>query len=213
MASSGSHPVAVRTHDIALGHLGQDDALASEPDAIVVPTAILPGVCTLIASQLGAASEIAFVRHLLDSDWRLESLANGDLVRVIGLMTGHRIGCIDAVVAATAERMNAKRVYRSTASCSSGYAPSTSTGSNCFRPAEPRRDSAGRWIGASPGRLAEAGDPFGRAGIDTRSCGSAMVIASRSSRAYLRDDRRFAALSVVHRRGGGSDGLANGDQR
>ena len=87
------------------------DALASEPDAIVVPTAILPGVCTLIASQLGAASEIAFVRHLLDSDWRLESLANGDLARVLGLMTGHGIGYVDAVVAATAERMNARRVY------------------------------------------------------------------------------------------------------
>jgi predicted nucleic acid-binding protein len=86
-------------------------ALEAEPDTIVVPMATLPEVSTLIASRLGASNETAFVRHLIDSDWRLEPLANGDLARVLGMMAEHEIGFADAAVATIAERMNATRIY------------------------------------------------------------------------------------------------------
>ncbi|HEX7172558.1 MAG TPA: PIN domain-containing protein [Candidatus Limnocylindria bacterium] len=87
------------------------EAIGAEQETIVVPTATIPEVCTLIASRLGSENETAFVRHLVDSDWRLESLANGDLDRVVGMMAEHEIGFADAAVATIAERMNATRIY------------------------------------------------------------------------------------------------------
>jgi len=86
-------------------------AVEAEQETIVVPMATLPEVSTLIASRLGASNETDFVRHLMDSDWRLESLANGDLARVVGMMAEHEIGFADAAVATIAERMNATRIY------------------------------------------------------------------------------------------------------
>ena len=86
-------------------------ALEAEHETIVVPLATLPEVSTLIASRLGASNETAFVRHLIESDWRLEPLANGDMARVVGMMAEHDIGFTDAAVATIAERMNATRIY------------------------------------------------------------------------------------------------------
>jgi predicted nucleic acid-binding protein len=89
-------------------------ALQAETQAIVVPQVILPEICYLIGSRLGAAQETAFVRYLVDSDWRLEPLADADFARVIGLMSEHTtsaIGFVHAAVAATAERMAATRIY------------------------------------------------------------------------------------------------------
>lgn len=87
------------------------EAIGAEQETIVVPMATLPEVCTLIASRLGIDNETAFVRHLVESDWRLEALANGDLERVLGMMAEHEIGFADATVATIAERMNANRIY------------------------------------------------------------------------------------------------------
>ena len=89
-------------------------ALQAETQAIVVPQVIMPEICYLIGSRLGTAQETAFVRYLVDSDWRLEPLTDADLVRVIGLMSEHptsAIGFVHAAVAATAERMAATRIY------------------------------------------------------------------------------------------------------
>jgi uncharacterized protein len=89
-------------------------ALEAETQAIVVPQVIMPEICYLIGSRLGASQETAFVRYLVDSDWRLEPLTDADLTRVIGLMSEHAtsaIGFVHAAVAATAERMAATRIY------------------------------------------------------------------------------------------------------
>jgi uncharacterized protein len=86
-------------------------AVEAEQETIVVPMATLPEVSTLIASRLGASNDAAFVRHLIDSDWRLEPLGNGDLERVVGMMGEHDLGFTDAAVATIAERMNATRIY------------------------------------------------------------------------------------------------------
>lgn len=89
-------------------------AVEAEEDAIIVPLATLPEVCWLIGSRLGAEREAAFVRYLVESDWRLESLAEADLRRVVELMSKHvdtGIGFVDAAVATVAERMGATRIY------------------------------------------------------------------------------------------------------
>ncbi|HET8776245.1 MAG TPA: PIN domain-containing protein, partial [Candidatus Limnocylindria bacterium] len=75
-------------------------ALEAEPETIVVPQIIMPEICYLIGSRLGAAQETAFVRYLVDSDWRLEPLTDADLTRVIGLMSEHTTSAIGFVHAA-----------------------------------------------------------------------------------------------------------------
>lgn len=89
-------------------------AIEDEREAIVVPTAILPEVCNLIGSRLGAQREATFLRHLVESDWRLEALTPADLSRMVGLLAEHSeagIGFVKAAVAVIAERMGAKRLY------------------------------------------------------------------------------------------------------
>lgn len=89
-------------------------ALKAEPEAIVVPQATLPEVCSLVASNLGAQREAAFVRYLAESDWRLEPLTEADVPRVVALMLEHAesgLGYVNAAVAAVAERMAATRIY------------------------------------------------------------------------------------------------------
>lgn len=89
-------------------------AIQAEPEAIIVPQATLPEVCSLVASNLGAQREAAFVRYLNDSDWRLEPLTEPDVPRVVTLMSEHAesgLGYVNAAVAAVAERMGATRIY------------------------------------------------------------------------------------------------------
>jgi predicted nucleic acid-binding protein len=89
-------------------------AIRQEIESIVVPQATLPEVCYLIGSRLGPHREAEFVRHLGDSDWRLEPLTDADLPRVAALMHDYAdapIGFVDASVVAIAERMGAVRVY------------------------------------------------------------------------------------------------------
>lgn len=90
------------------------EVIEAEPEAIVVPLAVLPDVCHLIGSRLGAQRETAFLRHLVESDWRLEELATADLSRMVGLLAEHAdagLGFVKAGVAAIAERMGARRIY------------------------------------------------------------------------------------------------------
>lgn len=89
-------------------------AFAQEVETVIVPQATLPEVCYLIGSRMGASHEAAFVRHLADSDWRLEPLTDADLPRVTTLMDEYadaRIGFVDASVVAVAERIGAVRIY------------------------------------------------------------------------------------------------------
>ncbi len=89
-------------------------ALESEPEAVIVPLVVLPEVCYLIGSRIGSAEEVAFIRYLGDSDWRLEPLAEADVDRVVALMAEHGssgLGFVPAAIIATAERMGAARIY------------------------------------------------------------------------------------------------------
>jgi predicted nucleic acid-binding protein len=90
------------------------DAIQAERDAIIVPVSVLPDVCHLISSRLGAQREAAFLRYLVDSDWRIESLGPADVSRIAALLAEHAdagIGFVKAAVAVIAERMGARRIY------------------------------------------------------------------------------------------------------
>jgi predicted nucleic acid-binding protein len=89
-------------------------AVKAERETIIVPQATLPEICYLIGSRLGSQQEAAFVRYLVESDWRLEPLTEQDTRRGIALMSEHAtagIGYVQAAIAAIAERMGATRIY------------------------------------------------------------------------------------------------------
>lgn len=86
-------------------------ALAAEQETVIVPIPALSEVCMVIGSRLGSQNEAAFVRHLAESDWRVEPVTGGDLERIVPMMAEHEIGFTDAAIAAIAERMSAGRIY------------------------------------------------------------------------------------------------------
>lgn len=95
-------------HHEQLSELFDDD-----PTAWVLPWAILPEVAYLAAKYLGAASETAFVRDLADGNLTVEWAESGDLDRAHTLIARHAslgLGLVDAVVMATAERLQARAI-------------------------------------------------------------------------------------------------------
>jgi predicted nucleic acid-binding protein len=89
-------------------------ALSAEPEAIIVPQPVLPEICYLIASRIGSSTEAAFLRGLMDSDWRLEPMSAEDFSRAATIMEDYAdaaLGFVDAAVMAIAERLAVKRIY------------------------------------------------------------------------------------------------------
>lgn len=90
-------------------------AIEVETRAIILPMPVVGEVCALIGSRLGGASQAAFLRHLVDSDWRAEPLTEADLPRIAELLAEHAgsrgLSFADASVVAVAERMGSLRIY------------------------------------------------------------------------------------------------------
>lgn len=78
-------------------------------EPVLVPVTVVPEVCYLIATRLGAAYEVEFVRALGAGDPGVEPLADADLLRAVQLMEAYAdlpLGFVDATIVATAERLN-----------------------------------------------------------------------------------------------------------
>ena len=85
----------------------------SDPDPWVVPWAVLPEVDYLLAAHVGVKAELAFVRDVADGRWAVEWGDAADLVRARELCEGHRglrLGLVDGVVMAMAERLDAQAI-------------------------------------------------------------------------------------------------------
>lgn len=89
-------------------------AVAAEPDAVIVPQSVLPEICYLISSRLGPDTELAFLRGLSASEWRIAPMTDADMARSMDLLETYRaadIGFVDASVIAVAERLGVVRIY------------------------------------------------------------------------------------------------------
>ena len=79
----------------------------------VLPWAILPEVDYLLAKHVGQKAESIFLRDLAEGAYGIEWGEEGDLLRGYDLCRRHpalRIGLVDAVVIAVAERMEATAI-------------------------------------------------------------------------------------------------------
>ena len=84
-----------------------------DPGAWILPWAILPEVDYLLLSHVGPAAELAFVRDVAEGSWPVDWGGEADLERAGELCAAYadlRLGLVDAVVAATAERIRADAI-------------------------------------------------------------------------------------------------------
>jgi uncharacterized protein len=83
------------------------------PDRWLLPWAILPEVDYLIGTELGAKAQEAWLADLADGAFSIEWGRDGDLVAAHRLQARYRalrMGLVDAVVIATAERLKADAI-------------------------------------------------------------------------------------------------------
>lgn len=88
-------------------------AWEADPAAWLLPWAILPEVDYLLASQLGAAAEEAFLADVTDGVFRVAWGDERDLAAARRIAQRHRslkLGLVDAVVIAMAERLGAEAI-------------------------------------------------------------------------------------------------------
>ena len=94
-------------------HAALRDAYEHDPDAWVLPWAILPEVDHIVASKVSAAAARAFRKDLAASAFEVEWGSAGDFARAAGLDARYaalRLGLVDAVVMAVAERLGARAI-------------------------------------------------------------------------------------------------------
>lgn len=80
---------------------------------LVVPVTVLPEICYLIGTYLGAAAEIRFMQSVQRGEVRTETLSRSDLIRTVEVMEQYqdaRLGFVDASLVAVAERLQIREI-------------------------------------------------------------------------------------------------------
>lgn len=94
-------------------HRALRDLFEEDPDAWVLPWAVLPEVDCLLANHVGIRAEEAFVADLATGLYRVEWGSEEDLERAHELCVRYRslkLGLVDAAVIALTERLGAEAV-------------------------------------------------------------------------------------------------------
>jgi len=111
LVDTGPLLAAVNRHDT--WHARIEAWWRANREPVLVPVTVLPEVCYLIASRIGASVEVEFVRALTAGDPAVEPLAETDLARAVQLMETYAdlpLGFVDASIVAVAERLGITRV-------------------------------------------------------------------------------------------------------
>jgi len=91
-------------------HRALSDVFRQDPTAWILPWAVLPEVDYLVATKLGPRPQHAFLADLGGGEWAIEWGQDVDLVRAHEITNKYRslrVGLVDAVVIAVAERLRA----------------------------------------------------------------------------------------------------------
>jgi predicted nucleic acid-binding protein len=94
-------------------HAAMRRAYETKPGDWILPWAILPEVDYLLASQIGERSQEAFLTDLAEGAFTVEYGRHDDLERACEISRTYRalrLGLVDAVVIAVAERVRAKAI-------------------------------------------------------------------------------------------------------
>ena len=80
---------------------------------LVVPVTVLPEVCYLIGTHLGASAEVQFTRSVQRGEVKVEWLKKEDLSRTVEVMEKYldaNLGFVDASLVAVAERLKIREL-------------------------------------------------------------------------------------------------------
>lgn len=80
---------------------------------VVVPAVVLPEVCYLLHTRISPRAEAAFVRAVSDGEFATEPTEAEDITRAAALLDDYEslgLGFVDAIVIATAERLDSIEV-------------------------------------------------------------------------------------------------------
>jgi predicted nucleic acid-binding protein len=94
-------------------HAAVRELYEQHPNDWLLPWAILPEVDYLVASELGARAREAFLADLADGTFAVEYGRHEDVMRghvLTGRYRALRLGLVDAVVMAVAERLRAEAI-------------------------------------------------------------------------------------------------------
>jgi len=94
-------------------HRSVRDYLARGSEAVLVPVTLLAEIDHMVATRLGVRTELALLRSLVESTFRLEGFSTGDLERSLELIEQYadsNIGLVDASIVAIAERLRITRI-------------------------------------------------------------------------------------------------------
>lgn len=89
------------------------DAYDASPHEWILPWAVLPEVDHILLAHVGPEAEIAFLRDLAEGAFAVEWGIENDLVRAREICERYRdlrLGLVDGVVAAVAERLGASAI-------------------------------------------------------------------------------------------------------
>ncbi len=89
------------------------DVFEQDPDAWVVPWAVLPEVDYMVATHLGRSAQAAFLSDLAAGSFSVEWGEASDLERAQELCTRYRslgLGLVDGAVIAVAERLGSEAI-------------------------------------------------------------------------------------------------------
>ena len=94
-------------------HAAVREIYEDRPDLWILPWAILPEVDYLVASELGARAQEAFLADLAEGAFVVEYGKDADIARARAIGRKYRslnLGLVDTVVIATAERLRAEAI-------------------------------------------------------------------------------------------------------
>lgn len=94
-------------------HTAVRRVLDHERSLVIIPSAILGELDYLLRQHLGIQAELDFIESVMSGSFTLENLIPEDVVRCHELITTYEdldLGLADAVVIATAERLNIERI-------------------------------------------------------------------------------------------------------
>jgi predicted nucleic acid-binding protein len=94
-------------------HVPLRDLFEEEGESWVLPWAVLPEVDYMVGTHVGQQAEEAFLGDLAAGSFAVEWGVQGDLARALKLCQRHRalrLGLVDAVVIAVAERLGASAI-------------------------------------------------------------------------------------------------------
>ena len=94
-------------------HAAVREIYEDRPDLWILPWAILPEVDYLVASELGARAQEAFLADLAEGAFVVEYGKDADIARAHAIGRKYRslnLGLVDTVVIATAERLRAEAI-------------------------------------------------------------------------------------------------------